>query len=207
MNRGLRKHTRARAVALAVALAGVLSGCNGGAVTMQPAAYGQVVNGQGRCYYVVDSYEAQQLLAAGLCPAGWVPYQAPLSWEETYFAYYDSPAYYNRYVLPAHQTMFVATETTFQKTYAVQISTAAKTATYRGSNGKTVVGPSTAKLKFSSGSGSKGLMNGGSLRTGPTTAPVPAVKPAVPTAKVTKLTPVAPRTAARLTGGSLRKAH
>jgi hypothetical protein len=161
----MKKYLRALLLALAVVLgATTLSSCSSPPATMAPAAYGQVVNGVGQCYYIDDPYEAQQLLATGQCPAGWVPTRAPLTWQEAYFAYYDSAAYYNRYVLPAHRTVYVSVETTFRTTYATQITTASKTATYKISSGKTVVGPATAKLKFSSGSGSVGSLGGGSLR-------------------------------------------
>lgn len=144
-----------------------LAGCSHAApVTYAPAAYGV----PGHCYYVDDAYEAQQLLAAGLCPAGWVPTVAPLAWQETYYGYYSSPAYYNRYVLVSHRTVYVSHETTFHTTYSSQISAASKSATWKGSNGKTVSGAkvNTAKMKFSTGSGSTGNVGGGSLRAGTT---------------------------------------
>lgn len=139
-----------------------LAGCaHSTPVSYAPAAYG--ANGQ--CYYDDDPYEAQQLLAAGLCPAGWVPAPMPLYWHEEYYSYYSSPAYYNRYVLVSHRTVYVTHETTFHTTYSSQIASASSKATYKGSNGKTVTG-TTAKMKFSSGSGSTSKMGGGSLRSG-----------------------------------------
>jgi len=158
------KYLRILAVALAVFLGVTLTGCSSGpAATYAPAAYGQ----NGQCYYLDDPYEAQQLLAAGLCPAGWVPAPMPLSWEEMYFSYYDSPAYYSRYVLVSHRTVYLSHEAAFHTTYASQISAASKSATYKGSNGKTVTG-TTAKMKFSTGSGSTSKAGGGSLRGGST---------------------------------------
>jgi hypothetical protein len=158
------KYLRILAAALAVFLGVTLTGCSSGpAATYAPAAYGQ----NGQCYYLDDPYEAQQLLAAGLCPAGWVPAPMPLSWEEMYFSYYDSPAYYSRYVLVSHRTVYLSHEAAFHTTYASQISAASKSATYKGSNGKTVTG-TTAKMKFSTGSGSTGTAGGGSLRRGTT---------------------------------------
>jgi hypothetical protein len=158
------KYLRILAAALAVFLGVTLTGCSSRpAATYAPAAYGQ----NGQCYYLDDPYEAQQLLAAGLCPAGWVPAPMPLSWEEMYFSYYDSPAYYSRYVLVSHRTVYISHETAFHTTYASQISAASKSATYKGSNGKTVTG-TTSKMKFSTGTGSTSKAGGGSLRGGST---------------------------------------
>ena len=92
----------------------------------------------------------------------------PLAWHETYWGFYSPPAYYNVYVPAATRTVYISHETTFHTTYSSQIATASKTATYKGSNGKTVTGPNTAKLKFSSGSGSTTSKGGGSLRQGST---------------------------------------
>lgn len=146
-----------------------LAGCSDPApVSYAPAAYGEVVNGVGHCYWDDDPYEAQQLFAAGLCPAGWVATPMPLYWHERYYSFYSSPAYYNTYVVASHRTVYVAHETTFRTTYASQINAQAKTATYKGSNGKTVSGAKvdTAKMKFSTGSGSNSTQGGGSLRVG-----------------------------------------
>lgn len=154
-----RMFLAAVAAVLVVALAACGSGS--GDVTYAPAAYGQ----DGHCYYVDSPDEATALLAAGLCPAGWVAYPAPLAWQEAYYSYYSSPSYYNRFVLVSHRTVYVTHETTFHTTYFSQISTASAKATYKGSNGKTVTG-TTAKMKFSTGSGSTGNVGGGSLRAG-----------------------------------------
>jgi hypothetical protein len=147
----------------AVVLAMAVTACGAGSdnTTYAPAAYGQ----DGHCYYVDSPDEATALLAAGLCPAGWVAYPAPLAWQETYYSYYSSPSYYNRYVLVSHRTVYVTHETTFHTTYSSQITASSSKATYKGSNGKTVTG-TTAKMKFSSGSGSTGKVGGGSLRAG-----------------------------------------
>jgi len=147
-----------------------LAGCSHSTpVSYAPAAYGETINGVGHCYWDDDPYEAQQLLAAGLCPAGWVPTAMPLYWHEEYYSYYSSPAYYNRYVLVSHRTVYVTHETTFHTTYAKQITTASAKATYKSSSGKTVTG-TTAKMKFSTGSGSNSTMGGGSLRGASTKA-------------------------------------
>jgi hypothetical protein len=206
--RPVKKTLRWILVAIAIVLgASGISGCSGTpTTTVVPAAYGQVINGVGHCYYLDDPYEAQQMLADGRCPAGWVPTLAPVSWEEEYFAYYDSPAYYNFYVLPAHRTVYVHTETAFQAKYSVQITSASRNATYKGSNGKTIMGPATAKLKFGSGSGSAASMGSGSLRGGATTAPTTAPRPAATTAHQASSVPTQTHTTTRGSGGSLRRA-
>lgn len=156
-------------IAALFAAAAALAGCSHPApVAYAPAAYGEVLHGAGYCYWDDDVYEAQQLFAQGLCPAGWVPAQMPLYWHERYYSYYSSPAYYNTYVIASHRTVYVTHETTFRTTYSSQITAQAKTATWKGSNGKTVSGAKvdTAKMKFSTGSGSTGKVGGGSLRSG-----------------------------------------
>lgn len=143
-----------------------LAGCSHAApVSYAPAAYGEVIGSVGHCYYDDDPYEAQQLLAADQCPAGWIPTAMPLYWHEEYYSYYSSPSYYTRYVLVSHRTVYVTHETIFHTTYSSQITSASSKAVYKGSNGKTVTG-TTAKMKFSSGSGSTGKVGGGSLRSG-----------------------------------------
>lgn len=152
--------------------AAALIGCSHPApVSYAPAAYGEVVNGVGHCYWDDDPYEAQQLFASGLCPAGWIATPMPLYWHQQYYSYYSSPAYYNTYVIASHRTVYVTHETTFRTTYATQINTASKAATWKGSNGKTVSGAKvdTAKMKFSTGSGSNPTQGGGSLRGGGST--------------------------------------
>lgn len=158
-------------VAALFAAVAATAGCSRPApVAYAPAAYGEVVNGVGHCYYDDDPYEAQQLFAQGLCPAGWVPTPMPLYWHERYYSYYSSPAYYNTYVIASHRTVYVTHETTFRTTYSSQITAQAKTATWKGSNGKTVSGSkvNTAKMKFSTGSGSTGQVGSGNLRGGTT---------------------------------------
>ncbi len=139
-----------------------------------PAAYGV----PGYCYYVNSPAEAVALIAAGLCPSSWVPALAPLSWQETYWDYYDSPAYYDTYVPVSYRTVYVQRETAFGRTYRPQISARSKTATYRSSNGGTVKGSALPTGKSRFGSGSAGTSHGGgSLRSGSAPAAVPAVKP------------------------------
>jgi len=162
---------RLLAAALAVAAVLPLAACGGyneaaGAVTYAPAAYGV----SGHCYYVNSPAEVTALEAAGLCPRSWAPALMPTAWEDEYYSYYDSPAYYDTYVPARVRTVYVRTETTFGKSNRTAITTRSKTATYRTSTGKTVKGTSvTAKAKFGSGTsfGTSGQKyGGGSLRSG-----------------------------------------
>ena len=135
-------------------------------LTYAPAAYGV----PGHCYYVDDPAEAVALRAAGLCPASWAPALAPLAWQETYWDYYSSPAYYNVYVPARIRTVYVQRETTFGRTYRAAIVTRSRTATYRSSSGSVVKGGTlTGKTRFGSGTsfGTTGQKyGGGSLRSG-----------------------------------------
>src|SRR4051812_15298749 len=94
--------TRSLLTVVAIAAAGLLTGCaHDHHVHPAPTitTYSMVAYGEsGYCYYIDDPSEATALLAAGRCPAGWVPYRAPLVWEQTYWAYYSSPSYVNVYV-------------------------------------------------------------------------------------------------------------
>lgn len=152
-----------RRIISAVALAAALTGCgsNSTPVSYAPAAYG--ANGQ--CYYDQSPAEATALLAAGLCPAGWVPTPMPLAWQEEYWGYYSSPSYYNSYVPMSYRTVYVTHETTFHTTYAAQINTASAKAVYKGSNGKTVTGPKTGTVQFGGGSARQQSFGGGSGRS------------------------------------------
>jgi hypothetical protein len=185
-----------------------LTGCSHSApVSYAPAAYGEVIGGHGRCYYDDDPYEAQQLLLDGSCPAGWIAYPMPLAWHESYWGFYSSPSYYNRYVIVSHRTIYVTHETTFHATYSTQINTASKTATYKGSNGKTVSGSKvdTAKMKFSTGSGSTGKVGGGSLRSGTTGGSTGGTGGGTGSGGSKTTTTVKPKTGGgSLGGGSLR---
>jgi len=146
-----------------------LSGCSKPKpVAYAPAAYGMQVGGVFQCYYVDSPAEVQTLIARGLCPPGSVPTKMPESWLNEYFAYYDSPAYYNTYVPVAYRSHYVGTYHTYYTQHASVIAAAAKSATWMGSDGKTVSGSKvdTAKMKFSTGSGSNSTMGGGSLRGG-----------------------------------------
>ncbi len=143
-----------------------LSGCGGAQVTYAPAAYGVA----GQCYYVQDPVEATNLLAAGLCPHGWIPTLMPLAWHEEYYPYYDSEIYTNRYVPARDLVVYRRTQTTFGRTYAVSIRTMSSRATYRSSSGGIVKGNKVATTKFGSGTsfGSKGQKYGGGSARGGT---------------------------------------
>jgi hypothetical protein len=137
-----------------------------GAVSYYPMSFGV----PGHCYYVSTPAEVIALRGAGLCPASWLPTPMPLSWEEEYYSYYDSSAYYDTYVPAASRTVFVTRMMSFGGGHRSQISTLSRSATYRSSSGSTVKGTQIAgKSRFGSGcsfscAGSK--YGGGSLRTG-----------------------------------------
>lgn len=148
-----------------------LAGCSHpAAVSYAPAAYGMQVGSVYDCYYVSDPLEVQTLVTNGYCPAGSVPTRMPESWLDEYFSYYDSPVYYNTYVPASYRTAYVSTYHTYYVQHTTVINTASKSATWKGSNGKTVSGSqvNTAKMKFSTGSGSTSNVGGGSLRAGTT---------------------------------------
>lgn len=145
----------------------ILSACGSGQpATYAPAAYGV----PGHCYFVNSQAEAIALQNAGLCPRSWVPTVMPLSWEEEYYPFYSSPAYYNTYVPVRARHAYVRTETTFYRAHTSSIRTASARATYRSSTGGTVRGTTIIKSKTSFGSGtsfgSSGSKYGsGSLRS------------------------------------------
>lgn len=149
-----------------------LTGCSSAPVSYAPDAYGVQVGGVYDCYYVNNAAEVQTLMANGLCPAGSVAYRMPESFLNEYFSYYDSPAYYNTYVPVAYRTSYESTYHVYYVQHTTVINAASKSATWKGSNGKTVSGSkvNTAKMKFSTGSGSKSTVGGGSLRGGSTKA-------------------------------------
>lgn len=158
------------AAAGAAVTAAAVAGCGSGAVplTYAPDAYGV----PGHCYYVNSAAEAIALQAAGLCPRSWAPTLMPPAWEEEYYSYYDSPAYYDTYVPARARAVYVTRETSFGRANRTAITTRSKTATYRTSAGKTVKGTQvTGKAKFGSGksfSSSGQKYGGGSLRPGST---------------------------------------
>ena len=164
----MRRLIAAAAAALGTAAVTVTAGCglSPQPLTYAPAAYGQ----NGQCYYVSSPAEAVALRQAGLCPRSWIAAPMPLSWEEAYYAYYDSPAYYDTYVPVRYRTVYISHETTFGRTYHSRIVTLSRSATYRSSSGGTVKGSAvTGKTRFGSGcsftcAGTK--YGGGSLRNG-----------------------------------------
>ena len=165
--RNLVKFRNIIAVAVTAAAIGTAATACGSSApdTYAPAAYGV----PGYCYYIDSPAEAVALEAAGLCPSTWAPMLAPLAWQETYWDYYSSPAYYNSYVPAGYRTVYVQRETTFGRTYHTAIVTRQRTATYRSSSGKVVKGSNlpTGKARF--GSGSAGVSHtSGSLRNGST---------------------------------------
>lgn len=167
----MKTRTAVAAAVVSVATAAAVAGCGAptGPLTYAPAAYGV----SGHCYYVNSAAEAIALQAAGLCPRSWAPTLMPVVWEDEYYSYYDSSAYYDTYVPAKIRTVYVRTETTFGKTNRTAIASRSKTATYRTSTGKTVKGTQvTSKTQFGSGksfgkSGQK--YGGGSLRSGTST--------------------------------------
>lgn len=156
---------------LIIAVAGIatVAGCSTpAAVSYAPAAYGVQAGNAFDCYYVYGNAEVNALIARGYCPVGSVPTHMPDAYLNAYFSYYDSPAYYDTFVPSPVRSVYVSTYHTYYVQHTTVITTAAKSATWKGSNGKTVSGTSvnTAKMKFSTGSGSTSKMGGGSLRSG-----------------------------------------
>lgn len=146
-----------------------LSGCGeDDEVTYAPAAYGEVIGGIGRCYYVTDPAEIGYLYAANLCPHTWIAYPMPLYWHQRYFTYYSSPAYYTRFVPVGSRTVYISSQRTFYTTYRVQVSAQTRYASYRGSDGRNYSGSKVDAAKFRSGTPSgSGQQNGaGSARGG-----------------------------------------
>jgi hypothetical protein len=170
----MKTRSVAAAAAGAVLAAVLTAGCGTAAepVTYAPAAYGV----PGHCYYVESVAEAVALQAAGLCPQSWGPAVMPLVWHEEYYAYYDSPAYYNTYVPARARTVYVQQETVFGRANRAAIATRSKQATYRSSSGTTVKGPQvTGKVRFGSGTSfGASKYGGGSLRSPGTSKSGPA---------------------------------
>lgn len=200
---------RSRMAALALsgaAGAALLTGCGNSAPaqTYAPmAAYGQ----GGDCYYAQNPAEVGQLKAAGLCQQNWFPRQAPQSWLDEYYYYYDSPLYYDTYVPARYRTAYVKTYMPqYRKSNLSGISTLSKKATYYSTSGARVPNV-TSTARFGSGSSfGKAGHSTGSLRVGSTsrakvttgvkgTANIPGTSGYKPAKKSTK----------SFTGGSLRK--
>jgi hypothetical protein len=120
-----------------------------------PSAYYQTVNNVYECYYINSMDEAYALENVGLCPRYAIPTLMPVSWEETYWDYYSSPAYYNTYVPLAYRRTYVnVTCVHFHQTYSSQITKLTRTAVYKSSKGGTFVNISKAS-SFTSGTTKK----------------------------------------------------
>jgi hypothetical protein len=161
------RHVRLILAVLAAALTGgALSGCSLGDdsdPTYTPAAYYQTVGGVYECYYTTTTQEAYSLMAAGLCPAGSMPTPMPLSWEEMYWSYWSSPAYYNTYLPVGYRSTYTrVTIVHFSSTYKSQISAASSKAVYKSSAGGTVSGSKVNTTQFGSGSRATKSYGGGS---------------------------------------------
>ncbi len=165
----IRRRMRLIIAALGAALlGGTLAACGSlsgddGPVTYAPAAYWQSVDNVRECFYADDTQEAYNLIAAGLCPAGSIPTPMPLTWEQTYWSYYSSPAYYNTYIPATYRTRYThVTVVHFSTTYKTQINAASSRAVYKASNGSTVSGSKVNTKQFGGGSRSSLSYGGGS---------------------------------------------
>ena len=134
--------------------------------TYTPAAYYQTVGGVADCYYVDTSAEVADLISAGLCPVRSVATRMPLSWEEEYWSYYSSPAYYDDYMPVSYRKTYASvTVVHFSSTYSKQIKTASVKATYKSSTGKTVSGAGTSSLKYGTSTAKSKTVHGGGSGT------------------------------------------
>lgn len=154
------------ALAASALIAATLTACGSsgsGDVTYAPAAYGQQVGSVYDCYYADDPGEVTALIAAGLCPHGSIATAMPLYWEEEYWAYYSSPAYYGTYMPARYRSHYTSvTIVHFSSTYKTQIAAASSKAVYKSSSGQRVTG--TSKVKF--GTGTSQSVHGGGTRGG-----------------------------------------
>lgn len=149
-----------------------------------PAAYGQQVGNAFDCYYVQYPAEVTSMVAAGLCPANSVPTLMPIAWHEMYDSYYDSDFYTTTYVPVAYRTTYrtayVGVNSTFYKTYHVQITTQSKNATYKSNTGTIVKGSAIPSTGVTFGGGNARVaptLGGGNNRN-----PAPPVKAPAPSA-------------------------
>lgn len=168
----VRRILRLAPALLAAALIATLTACgslsdDSSDPTYAPAAYWQTVNNVHDCYYMDDPQEAYNLTAAGLCPAYSIPTPAPLTWRETYWAYYSSPAYYDTYIPATYRTHYTSvTVVSFSRTYKTQISSLSSKAVYKSSAGGTVTGSKVNTKQFGGGSRSTTSFGGGSRNGG-----------------------------------------
>lgn len=161
-----------RRVALAVvgtAILATMAACDpsAGSATYTPAAYYQTIGGVNECYYADDPGEVTDLIQAGLCPANSVATIMPLAWEEEYWDYYSSPAYYDTYMPVRYRSRYTSvTIVHFSRTYSKQISTMSSKAVYKSSAGGTVSGSKVNTKYFGSGSRATKTYGGGSRSGG-----------------------------------------
>jgi hypothetical protein len=139
----MRRRIGPLVLAVLVAVAAVLAGCARRprpvqTVTYSPTAYGEVLDGQGRCYYLDDPFETRQLISSGMCDPSWVAYPMPGYWHNRYAAFYASPFYVNRFVVVEHRQTFSRAQGTYVTDHASEIKAEAKQAKMVGSNGRVV---------------------------------------------------------------------
>lgn len=155
--------------AAAVMGANALAGCglDTSDPTYTPASYYQSVNGVNDCYYVTSPAEVQALIQAGDCPTNSVATLMPVYWEEEYYSYYSSPAYYNTYVPASSRSIYVKyTIVSFKSKYSSGITKYSSKATYKSSAGGTVSGSKVSSKSYGGGSRvSSGSGYGGGSRS------------------------------------------
>lgn len=150
--------------ASAMALFG-LSACGGSNPTYVPSAAAWGNAGLGQCYMPLgvpqSAWQAiqQQYITNHYCQPGWTPVYMPQSTYMAYYPYWSSGVFYNHYLPVTYRTSYVSYETGFGRQYHSQILTAERTATYKGSNGKT-----TTYNKIKSGGGSRSSFGTGGTR-------------------------------------------
>jgi hypothetical protein len=170
MNTSRRILRPALALLAAALVASTADACDSGSsaandATYAPAAYGVQNGSVFDCYYAEDPSEVAALINAGDCPHGAVATAMPLYWEEEYYPYYSSSAYYGVYMQPRYRSHYTSvTVVHFQSAHSADITRYSSTARYKSSSGGYVTGSS--KVKFGSGSGSSAVHGGGNARTG-----------------------------------------
>lgn len=146
----------------AVCIATGVSACSSQPTTYVPAAAAFGNAGLGQCYMPLSvpqsAWQAieQQYIARHWCSAGWAPVYIPQSTYMAYYPYYSSPVFYSHYIPSVYRTSYVSYERGFGTTYHSQILTAERTATYKGSNGKT-----TTYNQIKGGGGTRAKFGGG----------------------------------------------
>lgn len=135
-------------VVLVVLSATLLTACDDIAMddmSYAPDAYGE----NGRCYYAYDPGEIRYLQDAGLCPRTWTPVIMPVYWHSMYYAYYDSPSYYDHYIPVARRTYYRTTVVRkFEVEHKTEITKYSSKGKWKGSDGKKYSGKTvTTKVK------------------------------------------------------------